>query len=80
MGASVKRFDGRDLGSRKPVMNLLELLAGEHVVLLVLGPPSRHTPRYYIRLLFAQTTLGKKKTRQAASRVRGKELATSRRR
>jgi len=42
MGASVKRFDGRDLGSRKPVMNLLQLLAGEHVVLLVLGPPSRH--------------------------------------
>jgi len=53
MGASVKRFDGRDLGSRKPVMNLLQLLAGEHVVLLVLGPPSRHTPRYHIRLLFA---------------------------
>jgi hypothetical protein len=53
MGASVKRFDGRDLGSRKPVMNLLQLLAGEHVVLLVLGPPSRHTPRYHIRFLFA---------------------------
>jgi len=61
MGASVKRFDGRDLGSRKPVMNLLQLLAGEHVVLLVLGPPSRHTPRYYIRLLFAWTTLSKKR-------------------
>jgi hypothetical protein len=53
MGASVKRFDGRDLGTRKPVMNLLQLLAGEHVVLLVLGPPSRHTPRYHIRFFFA---------------------------
>jgi len=66
MGASVKRFDGRDLGSRKPVMNLLQLLAGEHVVLLVLGPPSRHTPRYHIRLLFA---CGGSKKKDAASRV-----------
>jgi hypothetical protein len=66
MGASVKRFDGRDLGSRKPVMNLLQLLAGEHVVLLVLGPPSRHTPSYHIRLLFASRGRPKK---DAASRV-----------
>lgn len=66
MGASVKRFDGRDLGSRKPVMNLLQLLAGEHVVLLVLGPPSRHTPRYHIRLLFAR---GGQQKKDAASRV-----------
>jgi hypothetical protein len=67
MGASVKRFDGRDLGTRKPVMNLLQLLAGEHVVLLVLGPPSRHTPRYHIRFFFAPKAVSKKK--DAASRV-----------
>jgi hypothetical protein len=66
MGASVKRFDGRDLGTRKPVMNLLQLLAGEHVVLLVLGPPSRHTPRYHIRFFFAPKAVSKK---DAASRV-----------
>jgi hypothetical protein len=67
MGASVKRFDGRDLSSRKPVMNLLQLLAGEHVVFLVLGPPSRHTPSYHIRLFFASR--GRPKKKDAASRV-----------
>jgi hypothetical protein len=66
MGASVKRFDGRDLGARKPVMNLLQLLAGEHVVLLVLGPPSRHKPRYHIRFLFAR---GGKQKKEAVSSV-----------
>lgn len=79
MGATVKCFDGRDLPGRKPVMDLLQLLAGEYVVLLALGPASRHSQEYHFRYLFASRK-GEKKRRGGPASLSEERNATSLRR